>query len=634
MLHRDGRVLVTDFGLVRGDETSETPGAVPASGELGENLTQIGAVLGTPGYMPPEQSSGRQTDARTDQFSFCVSLWEALYGLRPFAGASTLEVEHAILAGSLTEGDAPPIPAWLRAVIVRGLASAPADRWPSMHELLAALTQDPTPRRRVLQGAAALLGVGLGLAGALLVTSARAQAATSAECARSGQEIDALWNDTIAAAMQRRFLATGVHEAAAHWSRAQPWMDAYTQEWAAQRTRTCLDARVEGHLDAASHAASAACLDERRAAISGVLDVWAEVDDKTLRMATTAAAGLPPLSMCSDQTQLGRVIRPAPAIRLQVQALQLRVERIKAMRLAGAYEAALAGIEALRPEAEAIGWRPLIAQVQLEIGFDQADLGRYDAARKAAESSFVDAAGSGDELGMLYAASKLSHTVGNLLGQIERGHLWGEIALALLTRLGMEGSVAEASLRNSIGSVHLKAAAYEPALACYRRSLAIYEATLGPHHPSVATSSNNIATALRNQGQYTASLAPYQRALQIHEAALGPDHPAVGFVLHGLGLSQLALADLVHARANLERAVAIRERAGEPGKLAASRYGLAKVLWATGERDQAHALAQTARDGFRGAGPGYARELVKVEVWLTEHNPGDAVDSTRSAEPR
>jgi serine/threonine protein kinase len=70
MIHRDGRVLVTDFGLVRGDETAETPDAPAPTGELRAELTRFGSVMGTPGYMPPEQFSGRETDARSDQFSF------------------------------------------------------------------------------------------------------------------------------------------------------------------------------------------------------------------------------------------------------------------------------------------------------------------------------------------------------------------------------------------------------------------------------------------------------------------------------------------------------------------------------------------------------------------------------------
>jgi len=366
----------------------------------------------------------------------------------------------------------------------------------------------------------------------------------------------------------------------------------------------------------------AACLDERRAAFAGLLEVWAETDHDTLRRSATIAAGLPPLSLCTDEAQLARLARPPADIRPAVVDLQLRLERVKAQRLAGAYEVALARAESLLPEAQKLGWLPLLAQVRLEIGFDQVDLGQYAGARAMVEQSFLDAAGSGAELDMLNAANKLSHTVGNLLGQVDQGHYWGKVALALLTHLGMEGSVAEASLRNSIGSIHLKEAKYGPALASYQRSLEIYEASLGSEHPGVAISLNNIATALRNQGKYTDSLAPYRRALQIDERALGPDHPTVSYPLHGLGLSLLALGDLAGARANLERAVALREQTSKPAKLAGSRFALAKALWASDARSDALALARAAGEGFRAAGAGSEKELAAVELWLQQHPQG------------
>ena len=622
MIHRDGRVLVMDFGLVRGHESHDTqPSFAPVRGEPGSPLTQFGTVIGTPGYMPPEQFSGRETDERSDQFSFCVSLWELLHQQRPFVGEDMLAVEAAILNGQLNEPARHEVPGWLRAVLVRGLACEPSERWPSMRELLAALAQDPVPRRRALLAGSGLLGltlaVGVGLQGA----DARARAAARAACEHEGRAIEVDWNDSVAAVLEEKFIATGKDHAGSNWAHARPWMDRYAHAWATLRTRTCKEAWPLGLRDPAAQATIAACLDERRAAFTGILDVWAETDHSTLRMAATTAAGLPPVSLCTDEAHLARLARAPAEIRPAVVALQLRLERIKARRLAGTYDVALARAESLLPEAQKLGWLPLLAQVRLEIGFDQAALGHYARSRATVEQSFLDAAGSGAELDMLNAATKLSHTVGNLLGQIDQGHYWGKVALALLTHLGMEGSIAEASLRNSIGSIYLKEAAYDQALACYQRALEIFEASLGPEHPAVATSHNNIATALRNQKKYSDSLAPYRRALQIHERALGPEHPTVAYPLHGLGLSLLGLGDLAGARANLERAVALRERTGEPAKLAGSRFGLAKALWASDARSDALVLARAASEGLRDAGAGSEKELAAVELWLQQHPP-------------
>src|SRR5262249_12926978 len=146
--HELGRVRVMDFGLAR---TSAKSGAhpvllthdthaVPRQRALEESIASDGPIAGTPAYMAPEQLAGAPADARTDQFAFCVTLWEALFGERPFAGETVFELAAAVMAGELR---APPrgakVPQWLRRVCSRGLAGRADDRWPSMQALLAEL---------------------------------------------------------------------------------------------------------------------------------------------------------------------------------------------------------------------------------------------------------------------------------------------------------------------------------------------------------------------------------------------------------------------------------------------------------------------------------------------------------------
>ena len=75
-------------------------------------MTEAGALVGTPGYMAPEQYTGETIDARTDQFAFCVALFDALYGYKPFAGAGMHELGAATLLGELREPPkGTPVPA-------------------------------------------------------------------------------------------------------------------------------------------------------------------------------------------------------------------------------------------------------------------------------------------------------------------------------------------------------------------------------------------------------------------------------------------------------------------------------------------------------------------------------------------
>jgi WD40 repeat protein/predicted Ser/Thr protein kinase len=175
LVGNDGRVRVADFGLAHGfGEALELTHGVPEDSQrrLEIELTRTGALMGTPAYMPPEQYAGRRTDARGDQFSFCVALWEALYGQRPFVGKTLLELSTVIHAGRI---DPPPIdnevPGWLRAILVRGLARDPQDRWPSMRALLDASGADPRVRQRRIVTRVALTVGGLALIGALYLAS-------------------------------------------------------------------------------------------------------------------------------------------------------------------------------------------------------------------------------------------------------------------------------------------------------------------------------------------------------------------------------------------------------------------------------------------------------------------------------
>ena len=180
LLGKDGRVRVADFGLARALGAEEVILLTRRAGVTRETatphpmspLTRTGAVMGTPMFMAPEQHEGETVDERTDQFSFCVALYHALYGDWPFAGRTAVALAHNVLKGQLQK---PPkrIPPPLRTAVVRGLAVAPADRHPSMEALLAELTRQPGRKLRKLAlvaGAAIVVG-GAVIGGAILSRS-------------------------------------------------------------------------------------------------------------------------------------------------------------------------------------------------------------------------------------------------------------------------------------------------------------------------------------------------------------------------------------------------------------------------------------------------------------------------------
>src|SRR5262249_31601989 len=137
LVSRRGTARVTDFGLARrasfevndtSPERSSRPKVVDV--EAGDNVTRSGAVLGTPAYMPPEQTQGRPCGARADQFSFCVTAWEALYGTRPFAGTTWSEIYGNVVGGRITAPDVKTrVPRAIEKALRRGLSVSPDSRF-------------------------------------------------------------------------------------------------------------------------------------------------------------------------------------------------------------------------------------------------------------------------------------------------------------------------------------------------------------------------------------------------------------------------------------------------------------------------------------------------------------------------
>ncbi len=160
----DGRVRIADFGLATGGrETVRRLTGESGDAELEVSLTVTGALLGTPLYMAPEQLAGQAADARSDQFSLCVALYQSRYRKRPFAGATLAELADNVRAGGLRPVElGSPRARRLHAVIERGLAPEPADRYPSIDalidELAAVVEPAPGGRRGLLIASGAAAG--------------------------------------------------------------------------------------------------------------------------------------------------------------------------------------------------------------------------------------------------------------------------------------------------------------------------------------------------------------------------------------------------------------------------------------------------------------------------------------------
>jgi serine/threonine protein kinase len=574
MISQAGRVKVMDFGLARGEE--EAPEMRPSLDERPENelrrasalttdLTADGAVIGTPAYMAPEQIEGRKTDPRTDQFSFCVTLWEALYERRPFSASSLSEMSDVVSAGKFDAPERSKVPSWLRRVLRRGLAPEPADRWPSMDALLDALARDPTRRRRAWTASVvglSLLAVGVVLLGTRDDSDANdTSSGHISSCELAGREIEDNWNADVHRTLAAAFEATELSYAPAAWARASEWMNAYASEWSRLRSQTCLEARNNGLEQSNEALEIAACLDERRASFAALADAWADADAMTVTRALTAAASLPPASWCTNERQRGLRVRPPTDIQDDVIALRAELARAAALRLAGKFEAGRELAGTVRAHAKTLAWRPLEAEAELTVGRLEDDLGDYEAAQASLQRAYLAAIAGGHDLLALEAVTTLTLVVGDKLAQLEAGLRWGQLGSMFIERLALDGSIQEVELLYAIGLIRDRMGNYSEALRSLERALELATAQLGPEHPEVARQLNGLGGVYWSKHDWERALATQVRALEIAQGAFGAEHPEVARSLTNKGSVLGRLGQHEQALEAQRRALQIREAA-------------------------------------------------------------------------
>jgi tetratricopeptide (TPR) repeat protein/predicted Ser/Thr protein kinase len=573
MIRHDGRVLVMDFGLARGEggeaiaespvsELAEPPelGSTLSSSrnQLSVDLTRTGALLGTPAYMAPEQFRGLETDAKTDQFSFCVAAWEALTGARPFAGTDVAQLSFSVTTGSIS---APPpgLPSWIRKHLERGMATDPSQRWPSLDALLAALRDDPTRRRRAVVVLLGFIVVSLAVVVGLGIARERERAATQASCEAEGQAIAEDWTADDRAAIERAFLVSGVSSVGETWTRVESSMDAYAQAWTALRTSACVETRVTHERDEADYAALAECLDEHRTTFATLVDTWHAPTRRQVGNAAVSASYLPTLASCSDPRLLAARVRlpDDPATREQVTALRRRLDQVNALSLALDYETGEREVEAVLVEAEALGWPPLVAETRLQLAHILRNLGHFDAAEAAMKQAFAEAGEAGHDLVALEAASNLTFVVGHRLGRSDSGLVWSEFTRMLIGRLGLEGTIYEGDYHDSVGILRDDLGEYQAAVESYGRALELREASLGSDNLEVASSLDHLGVTFITLNDTEKARAYIERALAIRLQLLGPEHARVAGTLDNLAVVFHAEGKFEEARATLERSLAI-----------------------------------------------------------------------------
>ena len=631
LLTEDGRVCVADFGLVSvtdtddedkgeyqsddaiftgsGDDDGDSaekrtrrrqPSWISQPGEPTSNddgitakLTETGLFMGTPAYMAPEQHRAEEVDARADQYSFCVALYEALYGELPFDPKSRFELAFDI--GGHQMRDAPAgsdVPAWIREILQRGLAEKTAERYPSMDALLGELASDPVEAARRRRKTFAIAAAFVALA-TLAVIGITRSGEREALCQRADEKLAGVWDTARRGAIERAFAATGRPYAADVFSRVAARLDDYAAAWVTARTEACEATHVLGEQSEAALDLRMRCLDRRSSQLAALVDVLAgEADAEVVDKAVLATAELVPIAACGDIEALESALPlpDDPARRAEIEKTQRRLDEAATQKHAGQYDAGLTNAKQVAEDARALGFGPLHAEALSVVAgllaakgrYDQAKAVYYDGLRAAAEARHHE-----------LVAEIWTHLI------VVTGVMQRRAKDAMALRMPAEIALAQAAgdnrlradLSRSLGAMSWVQGNYDEARSHYERALQRYRSAVGDEHPHIASTLSNLGLVLKAQGHHAEARATYERSIATYERTLGPAHPDVARPLNNLGVLLSLMGEYDQAEKHHLRALAIYENAlGEKHpRLASTLNNLGLVLKARGSYDQAQA---------------------------------------------
>ena len=579
LIGHDGRTSVTDFGLARlraearegarpssgssstGAATGAGTGAGTPTTALETSLTAAGALVGTPRYMAPEQHRKERATARSDQFSFCLALAEALVGRHPFAFDRPRDLPRAVMAGSLRTAELRRLPGWIRQPLLRGLSTDPQARYPTMEPLLAALSPRRRLRRRRRRQTAA--------AGLLLATLPAAwvynsRRADSDACTGGRAKVEEVFGVERRAALAQAFEQSTLPYAATSWQTTQSSVQRWLDTWHSQYTEACQATR-RGEQSAEVLTARMLCLDNARDELRYVLDGLAVAGDRGVRGAVQSVQSLSDLEACADvESLLGQIPVGEPQ-RLQVAGVRASLTRARARAIAGDAETSRSLSDEAVDRAREAGHAPTLAEALLQLGRSLVMRGELETAEPALREAILEAnrgrhdrAAAEAWVDLLFVTGSLSHRP-----------LY-ELTLASQAALARVRGHRPLHARHAAaqGLIHAQHGRYEQALTDQRRALELLEAEHGLDAAAVGVQLHRVAELLVEVARIDQAEALAERSATILAQTYGQEHPRVALPL--TVLARCACARAEHSRCVELAEQAVKIRVGEQGVLEAA----------------------------------------------------------------
>ncbi len=597
LVGEDGRARVLDFGLARSSraggpralESAEVRNALRTA-ELGESC-QSAAVAGTPAYMAPEQFLGVDVGPHSDQFGFCVALYEALFGDRPFEGDSALELALAVCDEAERPREPPrdtPVPRRITDALQKGLAHEPDQRWSSLAALLDELEDAldaPARRRRWAV---------LGLAGAILVGGSYGIASANQPtvvhvadpCAGIDDQLSSTWGEAQRAALKKAFAGAGLDYADTAADTAIARLDRFASSWTDMRREVCEAHHVDGTEDEVVNRVRVACLDRRQASMASTIEVLTtDADPTTVDQAGAVLDELGGVDACADTDRLvatyeevGRLRHgggeaDGERVRKVLDRALLDLDRVRIAAALGRHDEALALLERIDTSLAGVDLPSTRAKVAMARGELQA-LAYDEAAVETLEGALELALAADDPYTAQEAGEALFGAYVDVSGDLERARLVARTVVGLSKRpratpelrasaAHVQGRLAMSEGRLAEASEHLAAACEGLAgalgpdstytLTCRMDQGGVFQerglldegrtlledtsrrlaTTHGEHHPMRGIAEFNLGTLLSSAGEAKAAGESYDLAETIFRAAYGDAYPQAPFLEWG-----------------------------------------------------------------------------------------------------
>jgi len=647
LVDEHGTARVTDFGIAH---HASSVMAEASSGDASHHGSSTGfetsdslasnvhLAAGTPAYMSPEQHLQQPTTDRSDQFSFCVALYAALYGARPFAGSMKKgTLARNVLGGRLRAPEASRTPRAVFRIVERGLRVEPSERYDSMAALLLALQRIVARARRRATWAAGAVVVAVAGASGWAVQSQPAP--HRATCGGGDALVSRVWNAETQAAVRESFAATELPYAAQTWGRVEASLAEFERAFVAAHRQACEATRVHGTQADEVLTLRMACLNDRLADVEALLEIFQHADKSVVDEATQATLTIEDLRSCQETRVVeDRVQAPPVGLSARVDEAMARWRHANMLFVTGKWSEAQQALEALLPVADEIDYAPLTAKINHVAAMTLGALGEGVTAEEAAERAMLAAHSAGDRRTAVAATVAMADIIGaihpkrmnealrwtrqadaivdtmtdepslrGVTSGIRGGILMGagrgdealphfDNAIELLESTPNASNVDLGEMYTNRGNALTDMGRFEQSTQAHLKSVALLTAAVGQTHPRLIRPIHNLAAAYAQQGEHHRAVETFIRGCGLAEQLWGPDNYKVALCLTNWSISLHRVGDLAAARSTLERALhRFQSAVGEDAlPVGIAQNNLGEILGAQGHYDQAESRLSRA----------------------------------------